>query len=167
MFRKVGIRLSVSELPGWQLERWTDVIFLIFLNWRMVASQCCVKVLLTTKWISYMDEYIPSLLHFPCSNPTALGHHRALGWAPRVRQRLPTSSFIHGSVYTLGLLSQFLPPSSFPTVSTSPLFTSVTWLFEPQVWKEIVVESGLTGCPGGKFALLFSLKDPRCFICLV
>ena len=39
-------------------------------------------------------------------------------------------SFTHGNIYSSVLCSQFLPPSSFPTVSTSPCSTSVS-LFLP------------------------------------
>ena len=61
---------------------------------------------------------MPSLLNLP---PTPnLGHHRAPGWVPCVISQLPTSYlFTQSSVYMSMLLSQFVPSSASPTVSTT------------------------------------------------
>lgn len=36
-----------------------------FLNWRIIALQCCVSLCWTVKWISHMPIHIPSLWDFP------------------------------------------------------------------------------------------------------
>ena len=64
-------------------------------------------------------------------HPSPLGHQGALGWAPCVRQWCPTSCFTHGGVYMSEPLSQFLPPSLFPTccVHKSTLYLSSVTLW--------------------------------------
>ena len=79
---------------------------------------------------------LPSLLDFPPTPPppshfTHLCKHRAPSWAPCARQQLPTSYyFTQGRIYMSIIVSQFIPPSSSPPVSTSPFFTSSS-LFLP------------------------------------
>ena len=51
---------------------------------------------------------------------TSLGHHWASSWSPCAIQQLPTSIILHICVYTLMLLSQFIPYSPSPPVSASP-----------------------------------------------
>ena len=58
--------------------------------------------------------YIPSLLNLPSpSQPSC--HHRALSWAPRAIQHLPTSHLFYTQwVYGSVLLSRFISPSPSP-----------------------------------------------------
>ena len=74
---------------------------------------------------SYLYIYIPSfwsLLPLP-PHPNPLCHHGEPGWDPCVTQKLPTIYFTRDSVYMSILLSQFVPLSPFPTVSTSSFST--------------------------------------------
>ena len=51
--------------------------------------------------ISSKCMHIPFLLNLPLTppHPTSLDHHRAPSWDPYAMKQLPTSYFIHGSVY--------------------------------------------------------------------
>ena len=70
----------------------------------------------------------PFPLEPPPPPPTALGGHRAPGWAPCVYSNFPpVICFTYGNVYVLVLLSQFIPSSA---VSTS-LFSMSASLFLP------------------------------------
>ena len=110
-----------------------------FLNRRKTALQCCVGFYCTTMQIShnyiytiyiYINKkyiYHPSLLSLVALRPShPLGHHRASGWAPCVSWKLPTAvCFMHDTVYMSVLLSQLIPPSLSPTVTTSTFSMSV------------------------------------------
>ena len=105
-----------------------------FLNRRKSALQCCVGFYCTTMQISHNYIYInkkyiyhPSLLSLVALWPShPLGHHRASGWAPCVSRQLPTAvCFMHDTVYMSVLLSQLIPPSLSPTVTTSTFPMSV------------------------------------------
>ena len=69
--------------------------------------------------IIYKHIYPLSSLH-----PTPLRYHRAPGWPPCVIEQLPTIRFTHDSICMPMLLSQFVPPSPSPAVSTGCSFSS-------------------------------------------
>ena len=77
---------AVHRITESDMTDWTEMID---------ALQCCFNFYCTTKWISYMYTYIPSLLDLPSSTqplyPTLLGHRWAANWAPCSIQQLPTS----------------------------------------------------------------------------
>ena len=60
------------------------LLLLLFLNWSIIALQCCVCFFCTTMW--NICRYIyPFLRESPSPHspqPSHLGHHRALSWAP-------------------------------------------------------------------------------------
>ena len=66
---------------------WT--IWLFFLNWSIVALQCCVSFCYTTTWISSKYTYMPSLLSLP---PTPPSH------PPRSSQSQELSSLCYSAV---------------------------------------------------------------------
>ena len=69
-----------------------------------------------------MNTYSPYPLSLPPiqpPHPTHLGHHRALSWASCALHQVPPAIyFAHGTGHTSVLLSQFIPLSSSPAVST-------------------------------------------------
>ena len=91
-----------------------------FLNWRIIALQCCVRFCHTIMWISHKYIYAHSLLNL---HSTSLDCQRAWGWAPCVIQQLPTSCFMYGRLYISMLLHmfQFIQPSPSPAVTVANL----------------------------------------------
>ena len=80
---------------------------------------------------------------------TPLGHHRALGWAPYVTLAFFLSA---GNVRVSMLLSQFVPPTPSPAVSTTPCSP---WMFISPLLK-----------PPHEYACSLSLKPPQfCYQC--
>ena len=74
-----------------------------------------------------MGLCLPPLL---APHPTPVGRHRSPGWAPSVTQPLPPSYlFYTWKCLHVMLLSQFVPPSPFPAVSTSLFSSSVSPFF--------------------------------------
>ena len=96
----------------------------------IIALKCCVSFCYTTKWISYMHAYIPSVLDLP---PTPI----ASLWVITEQQAkllVPHSGFPlalyfkHGGVDISMLLSQLVPASPSPAASTRPFSVSPSLL---------------------------------------
>ena len=75
-------------------------------DWGIVALRCCVSS--TVQWnesATYIHIYPSFWTHPPLSlldtlphQPTHVGHHRALSWAPWALQQVPTS-YLHMVIY--------------------------------------------------------------------
>ena len=91
----------------------------------------------------------PSWTCLPLPRITPLGHHRALGWAPCVTLAIFLSA---GNVRVSMLLSQFVPPTPSPPVSTTPCSP---WMFISPLLKR-----------PHEYACSLSLKPPQfCYQC--
>ena len=107
-----------------------------FLNWRIIALECCVGFCHTTVWISHKYTYTSSLLVFPPITHSIPPFYITIDcWAglPVLYSSfLPAFYFTHDGVYMPTLLLRFLPPSPSPIVSPQcrPLSSSAS-LFLP------------------------------------
>lgn len=92
---------------------------------------CCVGFCHTTTWISHQDTYIPSPLSFPStppSHPSRSSQITGLSSLCYIETVCLTQVSVRcvGGVYVSVLLSQFIPPSPSPAVSTSLFCTSAS-----------------------------------------
>ena len=112
------------------------LFFKFIFNWKIISN--CVGFCHTTTCITQKYTYTSSVLKLP---PT---HHpyTTLYVVTGLQAELPVLYanfslaiyFTPGSVYVSMLLSQFIPPSPSPAMSTSPSSTSAS-LFWP--WKQV------------------------------
>ena len=80
IFFSPGLNLHLSHLLHWQVNSLplchlgslessiAQMIMWVqwfFLNWRIIALQCCVGFCHTTMWVSRKCTYVPSLLNLP------------------------------------------------------------------------------------------------------
>ena len=102
---------------------------MIYFYWTIISSQCCVSFCHTTKRISHMQTYIPSLLDLP---PTALSLPIQVTTSQSTKlsslcyiQQLPTKNLFHTWWYMHMSIpvSQFTPLPLSLLMSTCPFST--------------------------------------------
>ena len=119
------ISLSFSIHMHYIYKEFMCAAFYVFLNWGTIALQRCVRFCCTTKWISYVYTYMPSLLTLlltTLSLPSiyiTTGHQAVF---PAWYRRFPLAICLtHGSQHVSIPIFQFILPSppcpkySFPT----------------------------------------------------
>ena len=113
--------------------------FKFIFNGRIVVLQFCVRFCCTVMWISYKYTYSPSLSSLPPSHPPScpsrvITEPRAV--LPALHRGSPPAiCFTRGSVYVSLLLLRFIPPSPFPHLGSTHLFSTSASLFLP--YKEV------------------------------
>ena len=101
-------------------------------NWRIIAFQYCVGLWHTLTWICHSYTYVLSLLNLPPmpTVPSLMVVTEHLIWAPCIIQKTSIGYLTQSNVYVSMLVSQFVPHSPSPTVSTS-LFSMCVSLLLP------------------------------------
>ena len=110
---------------------WHNYWLVFFFYWKIAALQC-VDFCHTSTWINHRYTYVPSLLTLPPTAPASIPHSR-LSTEHQVELLCYIAnshwlSILHMVIYASVLLPQFIPPSPFPTVSTSLLSMSAALL---------------------------------------
>ena len=115
-----------------------DLIYLLIFNWSGYSCFTMLCLCCTTKWISYVYTYIPSvwnLSHIPPSHPSRPSYsikRSFLCWF------LLSLYLTHGSTYMSIPSSQFTP-LSFPTPTPAPCPHVCSWCLS------------LYSCPANRF----------------
>lgn len=117
------------------------VLFIFTFYWNIIALRYCDSFYCTTKWITYMDTCIPSScasLPLPAPIPP-LRVIAAPSWASCAAQQLPTVRFTRDSVWTSVPLSQRIPLSPSPSVSTRLILHLCVSIPDPQTCPERIL----------------------------
>ena len=77
-----------SALISYVQATWPIYFFISY--WVTVALQCCVSFCCWIKWSAILIPISSPSYTYP-HDPTPLGHHRALSWAPCAAQQPPIS----------------------------------------------------------------------------
>ena len=117
--------LDKEKLHLWQLSPLCIIIHVYFLTYcRITALHLCVSSYCAANdSVLCLQTSAPSCVSVPPASAPPRGHHRPPSWAPYA-VHLPTSTVLHVGInaFMSSLVSQFIPPSPLPTVSTCAYF---------------------------------------------
>ena len=119
----------------------------------IIALQCYVSFCCTTKWISYLYTYIPSLLNLFLSHPTPSFHQCRSSQRTKlvslVTLQLPTSYFIHinGCVYIIHYVDYYIYIRTLYTLHTMYICQScIAVCLNPQLLPHVSTVCSLCLC---------------------